>query len=333
MKKRKIHMSIKMQLVIGFVCPIIFIIIVGLSAYMKASSGMISLYTNSVNNTMEVTLTSFERAFRAIETTAISLSLDNKVLQLGMGNYDNNTSGENNARTEISNKLASTQTTDNFIQDIHILPYGKGSILTTAKLGTQISDHTFVKLLYEEEIESTLFEQAGVQWSGKHPYVDERLSFDSEEYAMTCSMRLGNAGQCGVLLIDIRTQEIIDMLNQIDFGENSASIFITNDHTFLNIPDNLLPEKESIEELILQIEQNENVTGTLILSNMKYHYFYVSNERIGFQIVTLVPENLITKETNSIRNITIFMILLSSLLGCILAYLIIFNIKIGRAHV
>ena len=58
--KKKIGISIRLQLIMGFAIPIIFIVMVGMTSYNQASKSLITNYTSSSMNTIHMTTRSLD---------------------------------------------------------------------------------------------------------------------------------------------------------------------------------------------------------------------------------------------------------------------------------
>ena len=65
---RRGGMSIRLQLLIGFLVPICFIVAVGMISYLKASEGLTENYEKSSMTALELTVTSLNEAMQSIVT-------------------------------------------------------------------------------------------------------------------------------------------------------------------------------------------------------------------------------------------------------------------------
>lgn len=61
--KKEFGISLRIQLIVGFAVPILFLIGVGVISYRNASSGMIENYENSAINALDMTMECLERGF------------------------------------------------------------------------------------------------------------------------------------------------------------------------------------------------------------------------------------------------------------------------------
>lgn len=219
-KTLKTSVSIKAQLVIGFLIPIIFVIIVGISGYSRAADGMRENYENSARTAMEMSVSCLDQAFKPIATNILTLSSDTNISGLIKGFYDKNTSNRS---------------------------------------------------FYSSSASETFYVVEG-----------------TDDYAVYCSIMSGSKTNPGVLIIDISKQAIIDLMKQMDFGENSSVFFIT--------PENLIIQTGTSSIDLLNTDFYQSLTSSeaattndngLVAEYVKYNnedYYFLTEAISSFHI-------------------------------------------------
>ncbi|MBO5473276.1 MAG: hypothetical protein J6A08_05770 [Lachnospiraceae bacterium] len=330
--KRKTGISIKCQLVIGFLIPIIFVIIVGISGYGRAASGMRENYENSAKTAMEMSVSCLNQAFKPIATNILTLSSDTNISGLLKGSFDKNTANRSFFASSASETFIVAEGTDTFIQNIHMVPAGSGNCVTTVNLQNRTTEATFIDALKASETEADMFASSSIYWGSYHPTVDKHLDTTEDDYAVYCSIMTGSRTNPGVLIIDISRQAIVELLEQMDFGEGSLVFFLTPENRIIQTGD------ASIDLLNADFYQNlsygqaaESGTSSLIAEyvtydNKEYYFLTETIASNNCRLAVLVPRSTITAKADHIKVITIVMVLLATVVAVMISTYIVLTI-------
>lgn len=117
-EKKRFGLSIRVQLIIGFMLPIAFIITVGVASYTKASSGLTENYEGSTRTAVEMTVATLEESMRNIRTTTQELAQDKTVMMYSLGGCKDS-SAEGTARTTIRNNVNVKANANDMMSAIH----------------------------------------------------------------------------------------------------------------------------------------------------------------------------------------------------------------------
>lgn len=77
--KHKVALSIWAQMMVGFVIPIIFLIVTGVASYSMASKGLQENYETSAYKALQMTMNSFDESMKNISTVTLELAQDSTV--------------------------------------------------------------------------------------------------------------------------------------------------------------------------------------------------------------------------------------------------------------
>ncbi len=325
---KKTTMTIKSQLILGFLCPILFIIIVGAISYQRASSGMIDNYKTSALSTVEMSMACLDQAFKPLVTSAVNLGGDTQILNYGMGAYDKKTSQVNTVSKEISAKLFAVQATDEFVHNIHIIPFGSQNIITTENMQTGSGRTPFISQIEDSDAESAILSEQGIIWGGLHALTDEKLKLSSESYFMYCGFRLGTGTNSGLLLIDADSKSILALMEKMDFGPESQIIFRSPDGRSLNLGAQYETERASFyEEALSNMDAGSSFTADVNHNSTDFFFIMKKSSLTGSTLSVMIPKDTVTTKADSIKNLTIFMVLLASAVAFIIGLIIIVNIS------
>ena len=130
-KKFQLNISIRMQLIVGFLIPILFCVVIGVISYAKASEGLSENYEKSSITALEMTLNSMDVSMTVIAATAEELAEDQMVYAYSLGEYNTDPTEKDQAKTSIQRNLGVKRTVTKMIEDIHIIPMKGTEIIST----------------------------------------------------------------------------------------------------------------------------------------------------------------------------------------------------------
>jgi len=323
-EKRQFGISLKVQLVIGFAVPIILMIVVGMVSYYSASSGMIENYENSAVNALDMTMECMERGFAPCVANALELANNTTVSSYVQGGFDADSSRQSTVRQSVTKDIMVKQTSNDFIENIHIIPNGNILVMTTANT-SNTNVQGFMQKLQESE-DQGIMREAGLVWGSRHPFIDKRCGLSEDSYILYCSYRVGTEDQGGLVIIDICAKAVRSLMEQLDFGEGSYMAFITADGREIG-------SDESVRISELDFYTGKNTTQYVTYNGMEYFYMVRRSETTGGDFAVMVPKSSITGRADHIRSVTMVMVTIAGMMAVLLGGIIIggisFNIGIS----
>ena len=310
--------SLKLQLIAGFAVPIILLIAVGMISYYNASSGMIENYENAAVNALDMTMECLERGVAPCVANALELANNTTVSSYIQGGYDSDTKRQSSVRQSVTKDILVKQTTNDFIKNIHIIPNGDILALTTANTSNS-NVQGFMQKLRESE-DQKMVQQTGIMWGSRHPFIDERCGLSEEDYILYCSCRVGSKEQGGLVLVDIRAEAVLNLMEQLEFSEGSHMAFITADGRELGW-------NETVKISELDFYTGEDATQYVKYDGQDYFYMAKQSETTGGSFVVMVPKASITGKADHIKRITLIMVVLASVTAVLLGFIIITGIS------
>lgn len=306
--KKAFGISIRLQLMVGFLVPVLFIVLVGAISYLRASDGLTENYTASSLNALSMTVNSLDESMKTIQSNAAELSQDSTVMSYSLGGLKNKSSQSSDAESKIQSSLVVKETASSMIGNIHIIPVDGVELLTTQKLDANVMDSFMAGLEGSEDAE--LLSNGTVKWSTSHPYIDEQLGTGESDYAFYCSMMFNSGDLKALVVIDVSLESVEGLLDRLDFGEGSQVSFITQEGREISnggeIP---MVELEVFRE---QKEHAAEGVAEYIKYNGKSYYFMMEQSEVtGGYVCAMVPEDTITASSKSIRNITVILVVIA----------------------
>ncbi|MDF2539288.1 MAG: hypothetical protein K0S76_2309 [Herbinix sp.] len=305
-------LTLRNKLIISFIIPILFILILGVISYRKASEGMISNYELSTNNSIQMAVKYLEFGFASIDATSKQYAVDENVLNFILDMYQNDTINESLTYDKIKSSIMAETVVDQFVKDIHLITDDK--YITTVNVPT-LNKGIFIEELKETAEGSQLADSSTkAYWVSSHPTVDAKYSILKPEYAVSLIRSIENGKAC--LIIDINKEIVSDILDNLDLGEGSITGFIASDgkEVLRGQKEGFLFQNENFYKNAI-IKDNESGSDYVNYEGKTYRFMYRKVGNTNFYVGALIPKTVIMKQANEIKNITVFIVTLACLIA------------------
>lgn len=251
--------------------------------------------------------------------------------------------------TSVSNKVAANQ----FIGNIYIFKENQNIISSQPRLrATAVTTEDYTKIdasttgLYSTFLETELGKNVtgnttSYHWSGNVPKLDEILSVSSSDYLLRVGHDLSSTSDA-VIIVDVRKDAIMNILRDLNLGEGSYVGLITGNKEEFTIEGRTLvtdtedgTDSDNASDVVsgpvyteqefyqnaLNSEQ-ESGSSYVRYDGKSYLFTYQKIGTTGIMLCSLVPSLLIVASANSIRILTIILVLVSCLIAIIVGTLI-----------
>lgn len=321
--KRELGLSIRVQLIAGFMIPIAFIIAVGVVSYTKASAGLTGNYESATRTALEMTVATLEESMKTIQMTTQELAQDGNVKSYSLGGFEGDSAKESSMGTTLRKNVNVKQTANAMIEAIHIVPYDDTQILTTKTLSAAYIDGFLADLTDEQDKE--MLKNAMIHWGTSHPQFAEYMEMTEDDYVMYCSQIISSGSRKGLVVIDVSRKTIDDMLSALDFGEGAQVSFVTGDNAELQCGSDIkITETDFFAE---GKDSGEAAVYKYVKYNGTQYYFMMcKSETTGGYVTVMVPKATITASTRDIRQITVWLVIAACLVAIFISYVITTNI-------
>lgn len=322
-KQKGLDIPIRVQLLVGFLIPIIFIIAVSVTTYFKASEGLEKNYESSSITALEMFVTSFDEATNQIQSDVSELAQDSNVNSYALGGFKNDSAKKENAQRAIRTDISVKSTSSSLAEAIHILPVSEMEFITTQKMDME-EMYSFINKLEGTE-DSIILEQAHVNWATKHLTMDDYMGVDSSQYTMYCSMRFASGHLQGAVIIDLSTKKITDLMSQLDLGNDTKISLITPQGAELPYEHSVvMTDTEFFQK---GVESGEKTYCDYVSYDGEDYFFMMcQSDTTGAYVTALVPEENILSSARDIRNLTIILVIVACVIAIGIGYVIISDI-------
>lgn len=329
--KKQYRMGIKVKLIIGFAIPLICTIVIGIVAYSLAASGMTYNYEDSMSKAMSMAMEYLDFGFESAVSESEQLYYDTDLMRWATGSIFNEWT-----KQEIWNKaemnLKVKRDGNHFVANMYIIPQAGLPVVSTYEETSEVQG--FYDDLLESD-EAACLQSLKGDWIGSHSHIDSILSqiygnYSTSNYA--CSYIRPMATKRACIVIDYDSNAIADILRELDLGTESIAAFITDDGREILLEGNEIVTSGdfSFTEQSYYIDAMAD-NGAIIIDyvtykNAEYLFMISKSSSNGSAICAMVPISMVNAGANSIRNVTVLMVVVSWIIALFTGVLIIVGI-------
>lgn len=315
-KNKEIKIGIRKQLILGFLVPILCIILLGSISYRKASQGFISNYEEATRNTFDMAAEYLSFGLESAETISVQYTTETEVSNYVAGVYKAKSLELSKLFNSKRNEFMIKVTAERFIKNIHIITADE-EVRVLTSTNTSVNGF-FNELLKSSEGETLNTKSFRSYYVGSHPLVDEKLAIDPNSYAF--ALMRGFATKSGCIVVDIDKEAIVTILSEFKLGDNTLVGLITEDGKQILIDDSANKNGEfkfTDQEFYQGSLSSNDASGNkyVTYNNEEYLYMFNKIEDTGLVLTALIPKSNIMKQANDIRNLTIIIVIIA----CVIA--------------
>ncbi len=324
-KEKFLLFSIRNKIVVCFIVPILFMILIGASAYRKSADGMSDKYMESTTQTISMATEYIDMSCTFIESEAIKYAFDSDLGKYFLGLYESDSIGKMSVMENTKSDMISAQVSNPFISNMYILTKENVAMLST-KSASNASG------IFDPYIESQGTDKRQLKtWIDKHDLLDESFELTENDYILSCQMLSQNNNAC--IVIDVKPSAIREFLDGLDLGEGSILGFVTADGREI-LADNSAEAKDSVlsadgtvfygQEFFAGIAEAKEKSGasTVRLGGEKYLFIYSISDKTGAATCALVPMKVVTDQAQDIKQLTVGLVILAVLVVLTIGILI-----------
>lgn len=317
--------GIRNKITICFMIPILFMIVLGVISYQTAAEGMSSSFEESTQQTINMATEYIDMSNSFIEAEGLKYVVDSELGKFLIGIYDNDPAKKSDLLDQVKSQILASQVGNPFISNIFIVTESDTQMIST-KSKAQSG-------IYEDYIAELKTGNSLDKWTDHHNALDEYLSVESEDYILTYQMEV-QSGK-GVVVIDIKTDAILEFLQGLDLGDGSIVGFVTSGGREIAV------ERTSDAELGNLIEgttvfadkdfyqqaTNETGAGQVSYDGKEYIFFHDTSEKTGATVCALVPSKVVTGQAEGIKEMTVIGVIVSSIIAMLIGVAIASGIR------
>lgn len=331
--------SLRVKLTAFFLIPVIFIIIVGYTAYSIASKGTQETYESNAVTALEQMANYYELTFEVVESKTEQLSGLSELKNYYGGAYAD-ADESRSALSDIYRSAKNLAQADNIVGDLSILSY-KQTSFSVANGNYKMFDYGGASAAEEFEKTSDYAllssDSSKGTWMGVRTFIDSYQSANNIESTPYCAVyvepfysSLGN--KLGYISMDIKLDASIDALESINLGEGSEFAFITPD----GVETNMNGKSNANETIFANTTFFDDISASSDSSGFEwmqdaedkqvYLYVYAKVADSGAVICGRIPEAIISAGVKNIRSASIIAVILATIISSLVGIIVSNNI-------
>lgn len=301
-------MKIRTKLVISFIIPIICIVILGVVSYQKAADGICSSYEFSTAQSIKMSGKYLNVGVNAAEAFAVQCINDNTLKLYTNGYYKDDIIENNDVYGEYYKSFLAKTTTDEFISGVSILTDD------VKPISDKNIDNNILDDFYNTELGQRVNNSPGkVIWSGSDEFLDAKLG---KSYAIRCIRRFSETN--AVIIIDLKKDVVQKNLKDLQLDQFGKVGFVTSDGV------EIIAAEENNRKEVFSGQKFYNAAVSSDKSNDSYYINKNGSENLfiyskigdsGSMICALIPQNVLLSKANSIKRVTLLMVIISSIIA------------------
>ncbi len=309
----KLFRSIRVKLILFFLVPVIFILILGTTAYRESSTAIINTFTDATISSIKKTSEYYELALQSVEDKALQFTYDNTAKNYFNKYYAGDKLEESKIYKTIRSNASTMVIADRFMENITIITDYGNPVTTFGMFDANINPYEEYSSL--EDVAKLNSKEITNLWSGYHNYLDENLDITKDKYAISLTrLYLNSASKpIGYFVTDISMDAIAKAMSTLELPENSSVAFISPDGREITPEGDALEPIFTSETFYSDAVASEEPQGNKIVDykgkDMLFIYAKIGNT--GSMVSALVPESHLISKADSIRGLTMIWVLIA----------------------
>lgn len=336
---QKVHFfsTIRFRLIASFFIPIACIIILGTVSFEKTSSGIESNYETATADSINMAAEFLRFGFENVLATSTQYASDTALAQY-LGNLGDKIALAN-TKTATSKSISSKKTTDEFIENIYIISDPSLSLSTKqfSKILGVVSDGFYADFAETETGKYLKENPLKYRWDGQDEFLDDRLETGPEDYSLRIIRGFGKLE--AVLIIDIKADTVNRILSDLSIDQTGILGLVTPDGREIiaqskdemneAVPEELSATEDSEPKFTGEVFYQEameasDISGSkeVLYQGAQYQFIYSKIGDTGAMICLLMPNSTIDKQADSIKQITVIIVIIACILSILTAALL-----------
>lgn len=321
-KKVNFFRSIRFKIILAVLLPICFIIILGVVCYKKASEKIIQSYQDFSQRTVSITGEYFDFILDSTIKDYNGLFTNDQLNAYLSGTLsgfpEQMVSIYNSNRSDFIKRLTGAK----FVSNIYIVSDIVDSITTTYPKGFSL----YSELEKTSQGQLAASDPNSYFWFGTMPSIDDSYGTNKGEYALRLLRKFKKVD--AFLAVDISKKSILDILNQLEFGDGAIWGLVTREGTEIltkgeeefQAEESVFTKTDAFQKL-LSIEEN-TLEQEISYQGKRYLFLGEKVSDTGLLVCVMIPMSIITSLAREIESLTVTVVCIASLIAIIVGLII-----------
>ena len=309
--------TIKYKLIASFMVPIMFIILLGMVSFSKASEVIESKYVKATEDIINMAGECIKFSFKSVQASATIYANDSLIKRYSISHEDKIKAFV--YADSIANILCSKKVADQIIENIYLINETVDSISTGEGIDNGIFT-SFKKTPLGKILDSS---KTGDVWDGEDAVLDKQLNTSADDYSMRFIKNVPNFN--AFLIIDVKADVVKNILSDLKFDKTGFLGFVTPDgkeiidYSLKQMDPSIDMEALKSEKIFInqafykEAMEGIEVSGSKYVDykGVTYLFLYSKVSDTGASLCALIPKSTITGQADSIKNVTIIIVIIA----------------------
>lgn len=305
--------SIRFRLIASFMVPVAGILVLGILSYQKASTAIVNNYKTSTQQTM-----SMVQEYVSLIVNGEKDEFKNYLSEADLKAYCNGGGGtvqeRNQLRLDYSNEMRTRMTYDAKIKACYFLRDNGESIYVSSMKIPQDAYSAYV-----ESAQGQMVTSDKNTWFllGQDEEAEAKIGVDTSGYAVRLAKDYG-IGKT-IMIVDMDAAYMRDAMESLDVGEGGYVAIVTSDGKEFYSEENVETDGPVFygTDFYEQAMNGSSMEGSCTTHIGDEEYLFVYSKIDGFNAMAaaLIPSERILAETKDIRNLSVGLTLLATLVA------------------
>lgn len=325
--------SLRNKIYICFLIPIAFMIAVGLISYYSAQEGLSEKFKESSVQTSNMAIQYLDTSCTYVQSEGMRYAFDSSIENYTLGMPGKSMVDKTTYISDTRILLMASQTANPFISNVHIIPKAGNWIISskTADYYDGIYDD-----YYSEMLALSTDGRNIPRWVDAHPLLSEHMGLSDDDYFIAYQIQTNK--KFAYVVVDVKTDALVEILENMDFGEGSIVGFVTDSGKEINIQglsdtqEDHITSSESIfsqQDFYAQSIESDDMSGVMEVKyqGKNYLYVYSKSEVCNVTLCSMIPLSIVTGQAEKIKTITITLVILAAIIALFIGTVITMGIQ------
>ncbi|MDD6201434.1 MAG: methyl-accepting chemotaxis protein [Lachnospiraceae bacterium] len=320
-KGKRIGLGIRSKLILTSLVPVVFIVLLGCFSYQKAADAIVGNYKVSTHNTITKAGEYYTLLFNNLDSTNYAFYNQEDMINYYSGGLKKEPTIEVTTYKNLLNQIKKEAISNNMISSINVVANYGTSISTKGNVGADY----FEKLSSSEIMEGINATTTKSIWIGNHPSFDELMGMTSDDYAISNCRVIRNANNRDIAIIvtDYKRDTLIVPIQSMEFSDRAYCAIVTMDGKEITTDElagrSSFTDKPFYQEMTAGSEND--ILKTVDVDGEEFLFIAYKIGNTGSSVCYMIPQNEIMQQANEIKNLTIAMVLIASIIAVALSVL------------
>ncbi len=311
--KRVRAQKIAYRLAVAFMIPVLLMVVLGIVSYEVSAKFVVRQYENLLSEELHAVNSYMGLLCDNVEDKATEIIGNEDVGAYYLKYAGKKTTQARDCATAVSTFLNKIRSTCDYVEGYHILSEKGGSISSAS---SKIDQGVYLDFSQSEE-GSVITKGKGI-WAGTHSILDDAVGISTDQYALSYIRKLDKGN--GYLFIDVNMDMVLEQI-QNTRDQDSSSMLITEDGRVLVDGEAVADDAEVISYLRENMDEGSDRT-TIRYKGKDSLLFYSKIGDTGVLLCTIVSKDLVLASANSIKVLTLIMVILAGGLATVIGWLL-----------